>query len=361
MTMNKLPSTFILITAFICCLLLSGCSNTVPLEQLENKQLLQSLYQVNQKKWLVASSRENDLFKRYNLKVLASIEWKKRSDAQTYSFKNITLVGDDDKYTINLLNPEFSQTMACGWYCEYLDQPITQAMTLRYTMLDKIYEKEKQQLHNFYSSINRLNNNLAKLPEDKLILLPNIIKELKNKPEVFDSLADLMGFLNNYFDEVDFKNISLGKDIISTREIIVNNAMLDPEYDLQHRFSEPQTLQQLLGIPPLEPRPVEISNDIKISVESRWLIQQKLPIYNDQFVCSYKENYFGYITNIEQNKITVALKGQVKEFLDGLLLNMENGLLFNKNQDISFITLEKNKIFNKTGLAPCSLLGFEEV
>ena len=203
--MSFLSSLFsISIQLLLPALLLSGCLTTAELPNPMTAPDTPTLYRNNQEAWQNAALRENDLFAAYQLSIFASVGWTKRTDATTYQFTNITMAAPDDKYRINLLAPTFSQKMACGWYCEYLDQPVMRAVLGPYTMLDKTYEGQKGALLNFYSGLTRLNQQLNSLDPVLQALMPDIFASLTATKQSFESLPHVVDFLNNYFDELDF-------------------------------------------------------------------------------------------------------------------------------------------------------------
>jgi hypothetical protein len=133
------------------------------------------------------------------------VNWKKRSDATSYKFTDLrigTEANPDNQYSFDLLSPDFSQKMACGWYCEFLDQPIVQTLSGPYTMLDKIYESQKVDLLNFYRDLNLLNTHLNSLDGELQALMPEIFIDLTTSNRTFDSLVQIIGFLNDYFDAI---------------------------------------------------------------------------------------------------------------------------------------------------------------
>ncbi|MFT4928202.1 MAG: hypothetical protein ACI8WB_004321 [Phenylobacterium sp.] len=193
----------------LCCVALSGCMSTLdalnPLADNKPDQPEVFMYQTSKDGWQRAAFRQNDLFNRYELKIFASVNWKKRSDAATYTFDAIQIADQSDAYAINLLHPQFDGKMACGWYCEYVDLPITQPMVGAYTMLDKIYQSRQPELLNFYASLTQLNERLISIDPRYLHLMPDIIARIAAMKIEFDSLAHVIGFLNDYFDELNFE------------------------------------------------------------------------------------------------------------------------------------------------------------
>jgi len=371
-----------IITTLICAGL-TGCLSTITSQeaviQPEIKQV--SLYQLNKVQWQENAFRPNDIFNRYELKLLASVAWEKRSDAETYKFKKIRFTSTDDSYAINLLHPQFTNKMACGWYCEYLDQPITQPMLGQYTMLDKIYEGKKPELLNFYDSLKRLNDKLLQLKPTQLKLMPNIIAKLSVIEQEFDSLEQVTGYLNDYFDEVDFnadlltqtdKIIFLNqpkvtsfknKDIkTAPHNNLVSFSGSDPDAALLASFKKAAKISYKQDLTTVEP-PINKLNIQSISFSEQ--VNNKLEnkvnegdFSISQLICSFQDNYFGEILSIQGDVINVALKGQAKILMGGQVIDAQAGVLFEANAEFSYLQLDENKNFTKNQISDCNLSGF---
>ncbi len=405
--------------------LLSGCMSTLealnPLVSKPAEPVKPLMYDGSKDQWQRAAFRPNDIFNRYELKIFASVKWKKRTDASSYRFENIQIGGDSDSYTFNLLHPQFSGKMACGWYCEYIDQPITRPVIGPYTMLDKIYEGQQSELLNFYDSLKRLNDRLLSVDPDYLHLMPSIIDRLATTPMGFESLAHVVGYLNDYFDDIDFaaeferlpavdgvitadaqdtaqlpenqvqaaeqddSDSTITVDTLTQTPAIAETAIDSQPFDYGERNESSQFLDtpnpdsallasfeaaplmpyMLQSEPPPAPQytpppaPVAVSDPAKSTTDnSLWSTLNQREINIGQFVCSYQDNYFGEVAAINGQTVNVALKGQAKSLKDGLFVAAEPGVLFLTDADFSYLQSEDSKTFTQHQLAPCFLSGF---
>jgi len=379
-----------IITTLLCAGL-TGCLSTIKNQETSIQPEIKPapLYQLNKVQWQQNAFRPNDIFNRYELKLMASIKWEKRSDAKTYKFEKIKFSTIADPYSINLLHPQFMNKMACGWYCEYLDQPITQPVLGQYTMLDKIYEGKKPELLNFYDSLKRLNDKLLQLKPAQLKLMPNIIAKLSIIEQEFDSLEQVTGYLNDYFDEVDFNadfNAELNADLstqtdtiafpnqpkaisfknneikISPHKDLVSFSGSDPDAALLASFKKAEKIsykQELIAVE----SPINRFNTQSISSSEK--TNSKLESRGDegdfsisQFICSFQDNYFGEILSIQGDVINVALKGQAKKLKDGKVIDAQPGILFETNTEFSYLQIDENKSFTQNQISDCNLSGF---
>jgi hypothetical protein len=370
---------------------LSGCLSTsgvpIPVAMLNTP----ALYVQSQLAWKNAALRENDLFRKHKLQILAGVSWEKRSDATTYKFTDLSLgtqTNPEDKYRLDLISPRFNQKMACGWYCEFLNQPITQTISGLYTMLDKIYESQNVDLHNFYQELEWLNQNLNSLDSEIQALMPEIFADLTNTQRTFDSLTQIVGFINDYFDELDLNSLR-SKEYTQTIPVDhiksdlpttpTQQTILDPQAELIASFRPELSLAEMLN-PKSEP--IKIANradsgailvgnptasryalekptnsDTQTTV-AQALAPEKIILNLQQFVCSYEGNYFGTVIAIKNETVTVNLNGQAMSIKDGLVVNAENGVLLSRGSEFSYLTLDGDKYFKDSQLKPCHLNGF---
>jgi hypothetical protein len=383
-------------------LMLTGClgitDGRIPEPLLSNKVL----YKQSQNDWQNAATRENDLFSQHKLQIFAAVAWKKRSDAETYQLIKLsmgTMVEPGEQYLLDLLSPQFNQKMACGWYCEYLDQPIMQAVLGPYTMLDKTYESQKQDLLNFYRSLNQLNQHLNALDPSLQAIMPVIFAELTETKRSFDSLAHVTTFLNDYFDDIDFDSLlaqhggltkqnptsslaQIGSDLSILPSL---QPLLDPEAKLLASFRPDLTLADMLQP---TPEPEQRKNVVENTADSATISpssnnntfldyaaekndndrqgskqtqseQPKAARLNlQQFVCSYKGNYFGIVNAIKNDTVSLELNGQAMQIQDGLLAVAQDGILFSSGSEFSYLSLEGDKEFKQEQLKACHLSGF---
>ena len=262
--------------------MLTGCLSIT--DGLSPEPLLSNkvLYKHSQTAWQNAAARKNDLFSQHKLQIFAAVAWKKRSDAATYQLIKLSMgimVEPGEQYLLDLLSPQFNQKMACGWYCEYLDQPIMQAVLGPYTMLDKTYESQKQDLLNFYRSLNQLNQHLNALDPSLQAIMPVIFAELTETKRSFDSLAHVTTFLNDYFDDIDFDSLlaqhggltkqnptsslaQIGSDLSILPSL---QPLLDPEAKLLASFRPDLTLADMLQP---TPEPEQRKNVVENTADS---------------------------------------------------------------------------------------------
>jgi len=370
---------------------LSGCLSTSGVPIPDAMLSTPVLYVQSQLAWQNAALRENDLFSKHKLQILAGVSWKKRSDATTYKFTDLSLgtqTKPEDKYILDLISPRFNQKMACGWYCEFLDQPITQTISGTYTMLDKLYESQNIDLHNFYQELERLNQHLNSLDDEIQALMPEIFTDLTNTQRTFDSLAQIVGFLNDYFDGLDLNSLR-SKDYTQTNAVVpiksdlpsvpTQQTILDPEAELLASFRPELSLSEMLN-PTSEPRKIAnkadsgailvgnptassyalekpTNSDTQTTVALA-LAPEKNTLNLQQFVCSYEGNYFGTVVAIKNETVTVKLNGQAMSIKDGLVVNAENGVLLSRGSEFSYLSLDGDKDFKDSQLKPCHLNGF---
>ncbi|MFT6208281.1 MAG: hypothetical protein ACJA0T_002201 [Colwellia sp.] len=345
----------------ICCLL-TACLSTPVIINTEPVTKQTAIYQYNQALWQKTALNSDSLFQRYGLKIFAAITWQQRSKAETYQFTKLQIAKEADQYSINLLHPDFTQKMACGWYCEYLDQPISQTALSPYTMLDKTFEGNKTQLYNFYDELARLEQNLQSLSPERLAAMPEIITQLVNTQQSFDSLDQVIVFINNFFDEIDFQQLATLKtapgiisplpDSYQTKTILTDNLLPNIDDNLIASFSPETSLETMLN---LHKNRQEQDISTELTTDKLWSKQNKLPINKGQFVCSFQDNYFGEITAVSGDKVTLALKGQVKQLIDGLMMDAPIGSLFSSNTQITYLANDGQLNFTRSQIAPCTL------
>jgi len=371
--------------------LLTGCLSITDVLTTETILSKQSIYNQNRLAWQNAATRKNDLFSQYRLHVFASVKWEKRSDASTYQLNDFSISPAaviNDQFKLDLISPDFNKKMACGWYCEYLDQPIMQKVLGPYTMLDKTFESQKVDLLNFYQSLERLNQHLNTLDPALQALLPDIFANLTQTERTFDSLSNIIGFLNDYFDNIDFETF-LAKQKSQTSEnsssiltlinndlaiIAPQNASLNPEAKLLASFSPELTLSQMLKFGSAAKQKT-VFFDYSASKENLSALTNNMPnneddmieyktqkttsaLYSGQFVCSFKGNYFGVVTDVKNGIVSLKLNGQAKKLNDGLLEEAQDGLLFLTDTEFSYFSLDSDKEFSQDQLKPCYLSGF---
>jgi hypothetical protein len=328
------------------------------------------MYYHNETLWKQSALGNDSLFERYGLKIFASITWQKRSSAETYQFTKLQIAKEADQYSINLLHPDFRQKMACGWYCEYLDQPITQIALGPYSMLDKAFEGNQIHLYNFYDELSRLDLNLQSLSPERIAVMPEIMSQLINTQQNFDSLKQVIVFLNDYFDEIDFQQFSPEQQALASpfpfpqgyQSISVSRGteLTVTDADLLATFTTEPSLQALLKLSENK-QTQKIAADLSAtpskspSPDTSWLQQKSLPILTGQVVCSYQDNYFGEVTAVNGNRINLALKGQVKQLIDGIVMSAPAGTLFSKDSKISYLDTDGQRSFNRSQIAPCVL------
>jgi hypothetical protein len=352
------------------CALLVACSSTSDIINVAPIFKQTPIYHHNKTLWQQSALSDESIFAQHGLKIFAAITWQKRSNGETYRFSNIQIAPEADQYAINLLHPDFSQKMACGWYCEYLDQPISQTTLGPYTMLDKTFEGNRNILYGFYDEMHRLENNLQSLSPERLAVIPEVIAQLVNTQQKFDSLKQINAFLNDYFDDIDFQKFSPEQQALASpfplpegyqsisasreTELIVADA------DLLATFTNEPSLQTLLKQSENK-QTQKIAADLSATPstlplpDTFWLQQKSLPILAGQVVCSYQDNYFGEVTAVNGNRINLALKGQVKQLIDGIVMSAPAGSLFSKDSKIAYLDTDGQRSFSRSQLAPCAL------
>jgi hypothetical protein len=388
-------------------LMLPGCLSTTDGLHTESMLGTKHLYKESQLAWQNAATRQNDLLGKHKLQIFAGVSWKKRTDETTYQLINLRIgpvTDHDDQYTLDLLSPHFSQKMACGWYCEYLDQPILQPALGPYTMLDKTFENQKADLLNFYRGLNQLNQHLNTLDDGLEALMPEIFADLTRTSQSFNSLAHIIGFLNDYFDDIDFDSLLASQALLASEGSENDNMAiglspianvlsrdspqqrsLDPEAELLANFSPELTLSEMLNSAskPWQHR-FFVDNTTKKDKTKVWTnnnnlldyetdlsghnrgeptnfkaLQPKQAMLNlGQFACSYEGNYFGIVTAINNETVSLKLNGQVMQIKDGLMVGAKDGLLFSTNTEFSYFPLDSDKDFKQNQLQPCYLNGF---
>jgi hypothetical protein len=352
------------------CALLVACSSSSDIINVAPLFKQTPIYHHNKTLWQQSALGSESIFARHGLKIFAAITWQKRSNGETYRFSNIQIAPEADQYAINLLHPDFSQKMACGWYCEYLDQPISQTTLGPYTMLDKAFEGNQSLLYGFYDEMHRLENNLQSLSPKRLAVIPEVIAQLVNTQQKFDSLKQITAFLNDYFDDIDFQQFSPEQQALASpfpllggyQSISVSREteLTVTDADLLATFTPEPSLEALLklnGNKQTQNIPADLSSAPSTlpSPDTLWLQQKSLPILIGQVVCSYQDNYFGEVTAVNGNRINLALKGQVKQLIDGIVMSAPAGTLFSKDSKISYLDTDGQRSFSRSQLAPCVL------
>lgn len=397
---------FTMLCSMSCCVLLTGCMSTLkalnPLstaDETSPEPVRPPIYSTSKDLWQRAAFRPNDIFNRYEFKLFASVKWQKRSDETTYVFENIKITTLDDPYAINLIHPQFNGKMACGWYCEYLDQPITVPIIGAYTMLDKAFTGQQSDLLNFYDSLKRLNERLLSLKPAYLTMMPMVIAKLAAMDKEFETLPHAVAFLNDYFDDIDLQgryNSMPGVDGVAavnqpqpTNEVIIDtiDTFADEDNDgLPQFLDSPNPDQALLAsfeaatrkphiaqvatgvatipdtftpLPAFEQEPtIPVGQPSGTDEPSLWSTLSTQNIEPGQFVCSYQDSYFGEVASINGQRVTVRLKGQARAVRDGLFVNVEAGTLFLPDADFSYLQSEDSRTFQRDQLAPCHLSAF---
>jgi hypothetical protein len=72
-------------------------------------------------------------------------------------------------------------------------------------------------------------------------------------------------------------------------------------------------------------------------------------------VCSYQGSFFGVVTAISFDKVTVNVLGQAKRIIEGIIYPANDGDLFSMNENLYFTPLSERKSFERSNVASCLL------
>jgi len=291
-----------------------------------------------QKAWQSIAMSSAQLYKKHQLIILAKPIWSETELERVFSITDISFSKaekneNESPYHLNLLDPKFTYKFACGWYCELLNEVKYTKINGDSVYLSKLYSQNQEALIKFY---------------DDLILIEELINNLNITPDTLQ-----VRFLKLKQTSISFGSLTQATEFM--KDTLTTNA---PYFTPENQGGSPE----IIG--PLQSKVETVDSNI---VESPGVnnhlndypkqFSDKEVFYIDQFVCSFKDNYFGNIIDIKDSKLAVNLTGQAKATSNSKdnIINRKPGYLFKQSGDFTYIQLSEIKVFQKTDISACDI------
>lgn len=330
-------------------------------------------------KWNALSQYAHGVLNQYDISLGTRLSVNENNGIQAFHLSDFKFLRKTSALQIDLLAPSFNHKIICTPECSFLNEYIDDYL-INATLLKQYFDEVEFELFKFYGDIVLLEGILKTLEEIDENLFAQYLRWLIAQNKGFNSLNEFTDYLNEKLSEDEFFNfindpikmyslIELDKslDVISPFENDISNRensfiakeLLDIEPEFM--FTKPNDLQEIPSVA-LESElwtSIEIGADGLISVfnsnDIDWQSLKGVEILIGEQVCSYEENYFGFVTEIVGRKFLVFIVGQMKEKSDSILKSAMNGAIFSQTEEQYFSMVKQNITFMRDEIAPCNV------
>ncbi|SFC25927.1 hypothetical protein [Pseudoalteromonas denitrificans] len=311
---------------------LQGCQNTrqTTLDSELKLELIQT-------QWQSMAQSAAKVYRDAGFILTAELKWQDEQWGKKYYFDDISLTEPVSEYRIDLLNPDFTNKFLCSWYCERIDETKYDKLIGYYSHLTFFYQNLKPELLTFYSNLIEIEDNLSNVnysAEDLKIKLYKI----KQDPPSFSNFTEFDEYLtrqvfekNGYFEpsnQID-NTLALFNDN--------NNSAIDSVNDTDIVEVSTLSTDNYNALP-------------HIPVKS-------IPLKIDDTVCSYQENFFGKVLELQTNgnKVLLSVSGQAKRQQEGAIIDLIPGYLITQGGHFEYLELDEIKVFNIDDVSHCEM------
>lgn len=283
-------SRIIQISSLLLSINLTGCQIIGDVNQSHMDTLLQ---------WNKAATQTNSILQRAKLQLTTELRFKDTEYGTEYWFDKFTVGGTDNKYTINLINPSFSEKVICSWYCELLSEVQINDYD-KNTYLYQFSKAQQTNIADMYAQLSKLSLHLEKsaLPVD---IINARITLINDSEIIFDDFNSAYAFLTAALMEESFTPN--------------NTTSLIPEGE--------QKIKSAMSL--------------------------------NQQVCTLKDNFFGHVIAKNQQGIAVKLIGQATGKTGLGLKTLPSGYLKHHQEGFSYIALNKVQVFKHSDVYTCTI------
>ncbi|MDN4503229.1 hypothetical protein QX776_12515 [Alteromonadaceae bacterium BrNp21-10] len=359
-------------------LLLNACMT--PLQQVGQK------HQTAAEKWHELAKYTSSNIPHFGFTVTASLEIAGSETYPEIKLTNIQLRHDEDRHSINLLNPQFEHKYLCRKGCVQLVEYDSKNGALGNTLVAEYLNKYEFELFRFHADLFVLNDVLVELAEENNNLLDDYLYYLSTKGGKFSSLADITAFLNTeltmkkfrgfltdpqyQYSNLVFKMIADNPELTPVnrllRQTIIEQGNQDNKLWGEDENNDPSVswnVGTLTNDPSSDWDLTDNANqfpwqlaEVTVVGVSIWSQARALPVAVGDTVCSFTDNYFGMLKSIDPNQqMGVFIQGQAKQEKDGIISNLQKGSLFIENNTLEFLPMIENKVLSSDDIARCSI------
>ncbi len=349
-------------------LLLFGCQTTVEIAGNEHRTVVE--------KWQELARYAESKLVQYPMTITAELAISDKAGEARYVLKNIQLSASENSYNVNLVQPSFTHKYICHPVCNQLLEFIPIEENKGATILSLYFNHHEFELFEFYGHLYRLNDAIGLLDVIDAGHVEEYLGTIVQEQIRVNDLREFMLYLSDRLSAGAYENFLNNSDVAgkprhqlagagSARDfsqtmpsesdhwnLNVGKNNKAPESDLwvAHAGEEAKRWSPILSVtnytPTIDWTPGSLEKEA-------WRRARKLPFTLEDYVCSYKQNSFGWVTRVSDTDVTVELMGQAKVVRDGMISDVEDGFLFSDSKSISFIPIKGKKTFKLNEVAAC--------
>jgi hypothetical protein len=334
-------------------------------------------------KWQELARYAGNELKYLGLTVTAGVQVNQGPEGTSYSIVKVQLNRDANHTEIDLLSPELAEKFACGKDCQKLGL-YDSNFAKPETQLSSFFFEEEGRFFEFYGSLTRLNDTLADYRASSPEILKKYLTLMLNRKLIFNSLSEFMDNLEMHVTEeklLAFSKsgfISPAEDRLSSTFIDDLTANLPTEWEINVDYvkmpdddwnSNASTPDEIFytGLTPdelfytgLTPDELFYANLISktatLSVRtSNWEQAKQNAIQLGSIACSFSDNSFGVVKELEANEATLDVIAQARVLVDGMKLYLQPGHLFTSAESFYFVKGSPNRTYALSDIATCNL------
>ena len=335
-------------------------------------------------KWAELAVYTESGLRDYPIAITAQPTLENVENVQMFVFKNIGLSRSDNPFNVDLLRPVFEGKYLCTPVCRHLLEVHHDESGTMSTLLSTYFSNHELELFEFYGALYMLNTNLEELRLINESKVSDYLTFLASQEGYF---SDLKGFLSDLEDKLqahEYINFLSGR-IYQQQSAHVEHFSFPSAPDhgwlAEEKYPESVAPEQdgLEGQESIPPESKEWQTLIstseaenwvslknihfdhrrgnhQLSNIDEWLLAKNISIDVGDYVCSFSDNQFGIVTKLEQQNVEVQLQlqGQVKQMHDGLISDVEQGVLFDaSSNELAFVPKNELQTFSLQNLAVC--------
>jgi len=343
-------------------------------------------------KWYALANYAKSGVLQYGVTVTAQLHVEIKNQQQIFKLSNFKINQKENRQDINLLAPSFTHKYICNPVCYQLLEYVNASGHDGATLLSNYFSKHEFELFKFYGDMAILNDPLSKLADKNRSLLISYLYALSVQDLSFNSSKEFNVFLAEAFTLESFERYiedpsAFEKQVASAPVFsseFLKNHLITPDDQwseslndnlgdgLNDGLNEEQNgwltdaLSPELQIDTYLPLPLDTWSTAGVvdGVEYyqqqstdegalSWRAAKAMPILVGQNVCSYQGGFFGVVSSVVRDKVSVALLGQAKLVQDGAIYPVGKGALFNSSAELYFLPEQGEKIFVKADVARC--------
>lgn len=366
--------------ALITCFLLASCQS--------NQQIAGSQHKLVVDKWRALSQYAYGVLNRYEISFGARLSVNKNDVEHPLELGEFTLLHKTSASQIDLLAPSFEKKLLCDPQCSLITEYVTNS-AVNSTKLTQQFDKDEFKLFKFYGDLVLLEETFSSLEQLDSHLFPQYLHWLILQNARFDSLIELSDYLNVNLSEQAFTEfindpskvyslLELDKSFdLITPESQKNNELvnLEPEAALivDENWQDISEIDEAFAFETLvfdenytetdylaEKWPESAVRDdgivaTLISKTLDWGQLKTIDIEIGDQVCSFNENYFGFVTDVTGQEYSTYVIGEMQTENDNVLTNLPSGSAFTQPNEIKFKVIKASMVLNDNNIAPCKI------